>query len=147
MELIISVEIYIIEIIHIIKSCILAYFVKEAGIVMKIRKWDIVMADLSGAAYSEQDKKRPVLIIQNDIGNYHSPTTIVVPLSSKIKNVKMPTHTIITPEDMTGLHTETMVLCEQVRTIDKKRIIFKIGRLSNSAAIQRVTEANMFNFL
>ena len=113
---------------------------------MEIKKWDIVMADLSGAAFSEQGKERPVLVLQNNIGNKFSPTTIVVPMSTKCKKTNMPTHAFIQVSDTDGMREDSMVLCEQVRTIDKKRILFKIGSLLNPVKMNEVVRANMANF-
>lgn len=95
---------------------------------MEIKRYDIVQADLSGSVGSEQGGIRPVLAIQNDIGNLYSPTTIVMPFSTKIqKNPKQPTHTIIKKSLATGLKADSIVLGEQMRVISNQRIIKKIG--------------------
>lgn len=93
---------------------------------MKIKRGEVYLADLSDASGSEQGKVRPVVIIQNNRGNKYSPTTIVACLSSKI-NTKhhLPTHHLL-PEGI-GLKCKSMVMCEQIRVIDKSRLLKKIG--------------------
>ena len=112
---------------------------------MKIQRGDIVLADLTNAAYCEQGKMRPVIVIQNDVGNMYSPTTIIVPLTSHIKKVDQPTHTIITKEDATGLKSDSMVMCEQVRTIDKRRITVKVGKVTSENAMKAIFNAYFAN--
>ncbi len=68
---------------------------EKGGCDMEVKRYDIVQADLSGTVGSEQGGIRPVLVIQNDVGNLHSSTTIVMPFSTKIKNPNQPTHTLI----------------------------------------------------
>lgn len=91
---------------------------------MEYRRGDIVLADLGSAVGSEQGGIRPVLITQNDIGNKHSPTIIIAPITSKIKR-PMPTHIKIGCE--CGLECPSTALFEQTRTIDKCRVIKYIG--------------------
>ena len=96
---------------------------------MKVKKGEIYLADLSDASGSEQGKVRPVLIIQNNRGNKHSPTTIVACLSSKIYTKHhLPTHHLL-PEGI-GLKYKSMVMCEQIRVIDKNRLQKKIATVS-----------------
>ena len=85
-----------------------------------IRRGDIFLADLDPIRGSEQGGTRPVLVIQNNVGNRHSPTVIVAPITSEIKKCDLPTHIALPPE--LGLPEESMVLLEQVRTIDKSRL-------------------------
>lgn len=113
---------------------------------MEVKRGDIVLADLSGAAFSEQGKERPVLIVQNDIGNTYSPTTIVVPLTTTTKKKDLITHTFIEKENTQGLKTDSMALCEQVRTIDKKRIKSILGRVSNPNTMKEVFRSYLANF-
>ena len=96
-----------------------------------------------GAAFSEQGK-RPVLIVQNDIGNKYSPTT-VVPLTTTTKRNQI-THAVIEKENTQGLKTDSMALCEQVRTIDKRRIKSRLGRISNPNTMKEVFHAYLANF-
>lgn len=101
---------------------------------MEIRRYDIVQADLSGTVGSEQGGVRPVLIIQNDIGNTYSPTTIVMPFSTKtFKNPNQPTHTLIRSCAGTGLKEDSVLLGEQMRVISNQRIKKKIGRITDES--------------
>ena len=113
---------------------------------MDIRKYDIVQADLGNTTIgSEQGGIRPVLIIQNDTGNIFSTTTIVIPLSSKLKSLHQPTHTLIRKSNDTGLKADSVLLGEQMRVISNQRIIKKIGTVTNKIEqkeIRRVYEAN-----
>lgn len=113
---------------------------------MDIKRYDIVQADLSGSIGSEQGGIRPVLIIQNDVGNTCSPTTIVMPMSTKVyKNPNQPTHTLIKKSANTGLKTDSMLLGEQIRVISNRRILRKIGAVTDEKEkkeIRRVYNAN-----
>jgi mRNA interferase MazF len=91
-----------------------------------VKRGDIFYADLSPVIGSEQGGVRPVLVIQNDIGNKYSPTIIVSAITSQINKAKLPTHIEITAPDF-GLPKDSVVLLEQIRTIDKKRLREKIG--------------------
>ncbi len=95
---------------------------------MIVKRGDIYYADLSPVVGSEQGGIRPVLIIQNDVGNKYSPTVIAAAITSQINKAKMPTHIELLAKDY-GLHKDSVILTEQVRTIDKKRLREKIGRL------------------
>lgn len=77
---------------------------------------------------SEQNKVRPVLVIQNDVGNRHSPTTIVAVISSKLKATHLPTHIAI--DDNCGLKYKSQIELEQIKTIDKRRLTQRIGKIS-----------------
>ena len=94
----------------------------------EIKRGDIYFADLNPIRGSEQGGIRPVLVIQNDKGNKHSPTIIIAPVTSSLEKVKLPTHVEIFGE---GLSKNSIVLLEQIRTIDKCRITDHIGRLDN----------------
>ena len=91
---------------------------------MTIMRGDIYYADLSPVIGSEQGGYRPVLILQNNKGNKFSTTVIVAPISSKVQKNKIPTHVLIENEK---LERKSIVLLEQIRTIDKKRIFDKVG--------------------
>lgn len=96
---------------------------------MKIKRGEVYLADLSDSSGSEQGKVRPVVIIQNNRGNKHSPTTIVACLSSKIYTKHhLPTHHLL--PDGIGLKYKSMVMCEQIRVIDKSRLQNKIATVS-----------------
>lgn len=112
---------------------------------MDIRRYDIVQADLGQVIGSEQGGIRPVLIIQNDVGNIYSCTTIIMPLSSKLKSLNQPTHTLIKRSIDTGLKTDSVLLGEQMRVISSQRIIKKIGTVTDETEreeIRRVYQAN-----
>ena len=113
---------------------------------MDFKRYDIVQADLSGTVGSEQGGIRPVLIIQKEIGNLHSPTTIVMPFSTKTyKNPNQPTHTLIKKSADTGLREDSILLGEQMRVISSKRIKKKIGTVTSASErneIRRVYDAN-----
>lgn len=119
---------------------------QKGGCDMEVKRYDIVQADLSGTIGSEQGGIRPVLIIQNDIGNLHSPTTIVMPFSTKVfKNPNQPTHTLIRKSAETGLKMDSVLLGEQMRVISNQRIKKKIGTVTNERErneIRRVYNAN-----
>ena len=91
-----------------------------------VKRGDIFYADLNPVIGSEQGDVRPVLIVQNDMGNKHSPTVVIVPLTSR-KKAFLPTHVRITPTG--GLIADSVALCEQIRTIDGRRLDGFIGRI------------------
>lgn len=97
---------------------------------MIVKRGDIYYADLSPVVGSEQGGIRPVVIIQNDIGNKYSPTVIVAAITSQINKAKLPTHVEISSIDY-GLNKDSVVLLEQIRTLDKKRLKEKIGRMKD----------------
>ncbi len=97
---------------------------------MIVKRGDIFYADLSPVVGSEQGGTRPVLVVQNDIGNKYSPTVIVSAITSQINKAKLPTHIEISAEEY-GLAKDSVILLEQIRTIDKKRLREKIGFLSD----------------
>lgn len=97
---------------------------------MIVKRGDLYYADLSPVIGSEQGGVRPVLIIQNDVGNKYSPTVIVAAITSQINKAKLPTHIEITAQDF-GLPKDSVVLLEQIRTIDKKRLREKIGKFDD----------------
>jgi mRNA interferase MazF len=110
---------------------------------MIIKKGDIYYADLSGGIGSEQFGQRPVLVIQNDVGNKYSPTTIVAAITTHEKKLDLPTHVLL--NENCGLKQRSIVMLEQVRTIDKSRLKKKIGRC-NSTIINKVNEAIKMSF-
>ena len=98
---------------------------------MSIKRGDIFYADLSPVVGSEQGGLRPVLIVQNDVGNRYSPTVIAAAITSRVGKTKLPTHIDI-HADRVGLARDSVVLLEQIRTIDKKRLREKMGHLDES---------------
>ncbi len=97
---------------------------------MIVKRGEIYYADLSPVIGSEQGGVRPVLVVQNDVGNRYSPTVIAAAITSQINKAKMPTHIEIDAREY-GLSRDSVVLLEQVRTIDKKRLKEKIGHLDD----------------
>lgn len=95
---------------------------------MSVRRGDIYYADLSPVVGSEQGGMRPVLIVQNDVGNRYSPTVIAAAITSQKDKSRLPTHIQLHSGDC-GLSRDSIVLLEQIRTIDKKRLKEKMGRL------------------
>ena len=96
---------------------------------MKVKRGEIYLADLTDASGSEQSRVRPVVIIQNNLGNKHSPTTIVACLSSKVDTkAHLPTHYLIFNND--DLRYRSIVMCEQIKVIDKSRLLKKITKLN-----------------
>ena len=102
---------------------------------MMVRRGDIYYADLSPVVDSEQGGVRPVLIVQNDIGNRHSPTVIAAAITSQKDKAKLPTH-IPVSADSCGLTKDSIVLLEQIRTIDKRRLKDKMGTLDTGSMTQ-----------
>ena len=95
-----------------------------------MKRGDIYYADLSPVVGSEQGGIRPVLVIQNDIGNKYSPTVIAAAITSQINKAKMPTHIELAAKDY-GINKDSVILLEQIRTIDKRRLREKIGRIDD----------------
>ena len=105
---------------------------------MWVKRGDIFYADLSPVVGSEQSGIRPILIIQNDVGNKYSPTVIGVPITSKIK-VNMPTHIEIMGSKY-GLEKKSVILAEQIRTLDKSRLKEKVGNIDKKT-MEKVKKA------
>ena len=95
---------------------------------MNVKRGDIYYADLSPVVGSEQGGLRPVLIIQNDVGNRYSPTVIAAAITSRMGKNRLPTHIDI-HADKVGLAKDSVVLLEQIRTLDKRRLKEKMGHL------------------
>ena len=106
---------------------------------MIIRRGDIYYADLRPVVGSEQGGVRPVLIIQNDVGNRHSPTVICAAITSKMNKAKLPTHIELEAQRY-NLMKNSVVLLEQIRTIDKKRLREKISHIDTELMV-KVNEA------
>jgi mRNA interferase MazF len=95
----------------------------------KIRRGDIFFANLEPVTGSEQGDLRPVLVVQNEAGNIHSPTIVIVPITRNLRKAKIPTHVVIS--QMYGLESDCLALVEQIRTIDRSRFGRYIGRIGN----------------
>ncbi len=102
---------------------------------MIIKRGDMYYADLSPVVGSEQGGVRPVLIIQNDIGNKYSPTVIAAAITSQTNKNRLPTHIKLSSQTF-GLMKNSVVLTEQIRTIDKSRLMEKIGQVDDAVMSQ-----------
>ena len=111
---------------------------------MIVKRGDIYYADLSPVIGSEQGGIRPVLVVQNDVGNKYSPTVIAAAITSQINKAKLPTHIEVDAQSY-GLSKDSVILLEQVRTIDKKRLKEKIGRI-DPEMMDRVNDALSISF-
>ena len=109
-----------------------------------VKRGDIYYADLSPVVGSEQGGMRPVLIVQNDTGNKHSPTVIAAAITSQMNKTKLPTHIEITGRSF-GLTRDSVVLLEQIRTLDKHRLRERMGQLDGNL-MQRVDDAIAVSF-
>jgi mRNA interferase MazF len=109
-----------------------------------VKRGDIYYADLSPVVGSEQGGLRPVLIIQNDVGNRYSPTVIAAAITSRMGKTRLPTHIDIYA-DKAGLSKDSVILLEQIRTLDKRRLKEKMGHLDESV-MQRVDNAIAVSF-
>lgn len=104
----------------------------------EIKKGDIYYAMLNPVIGSEQDGKRPVVVIQNNLANKHSPTVIIAPITTILKKLYIPTHIVISKNNF--LKKDSIILVEQVRVIDKSRIITFLGKL-NEIQMRQVDKA------
>ena len=109
-----------------------------------VKRGDIFYADLSPVVGSEQGGVRPVLIVQNDTGNRHSPTVIAAAITSQTGKARLPTHIELSAKTY-GLPKDSVVLLEQIRTLDKKRLREHMGRLDETQ-MQRVDNAIAVSF-
>ena len=113
---------------------------------MTVRRGDIYYADLSPVVGSEQGGLRPVLIVQNDVGNKYSPTVIAAAITSQVGKNHLPTHIDVTADgsgkkpEGSGLAKDSVILLEQIRTIDKKRLREKMGHLDDDV-MKKVNDA------
>ena len=108
-----------------------------------IRRGDIFLADFGQTVGSEQNGVRPVLTVQNNVGNRHSPTIIVAPMTSKAKKMEQPTHVEI--GEQFGLNESSVILLEQIRTIDRGRIISYVGHVDGltMASVNRALRVSL----
>ena len=107
---------------------------------MVIKRGDMFYADLSPVVGSEQGGIRPVIIIQNDTGNKYSPTVIAAAITSQMGKAKLPTH-IELGSNENGLKSDSIVLAEQIRTIDKSRLKEKIGHIDDTKIMNEINNA------
>ena len=109
-----------------------------------VRRGDIYYADLSPVVGSEQGGVRPVLIVQNDTGNRHSPTVIAAAITSQLGKAKLPTHIALAAQG-SGLPKDSVILLEQIRTLDKRRLKDRMGEL-DEPSMTRVDHALQVSF-
>lgn len=102
---------------------------------MSIKRGEIYYAELNPVVGSEQGGTRPVLVIQNDIGNQYSPTTIIIAITSQISKAKLPTHVEVKSK-RSGLERDSVILAEQIRTIDKSRLKEKVAVLDEEVMLR-----------
>ena len=120
---------------YLLKLILKGISLKVSNVNLEVKRGDLYYADLSPVVGSEQGGVRPVLIIQNDIGNKYSPTVIIAAITSQINKAKLPTHIEISANEY-GLNKDSVILLEQIRTIDKKRIREKIGCLDSNVMLK-----------
>ncbi|MCR5121882.1 MAG: type II toxin-antitoxin system PemK/MazF family toxin [Ruminococcus sp.] len=111
---------------------------------MSVHRGEIYYADLSPVVGSEQGGIRPVLIVQNDVGNRHSPTVIAAAITSRRDKARLPTHITVTSGD-SGLAKDSIILLEQIRTLDKRRLRERMGEL-DTASMDKVDSALSVSF-
>ena len=114
---------------------------------IQISKNDVIRVDLSGGLDSEQGGIRYAVVLQNDKGNRFSSSTIIVPMTTKMKKADLPTHTIIKKDNENGLKADSMFLGEQIRVISKKRILGRVGRITNTMILNNMRRAYEANFM
>ena len=113
---------------------------------MTVNMFDVFLVNLSETeAVNVQKGIRPCIIIQNDVGNKYSPTVIVIPITKEIKKLEQPTHYLIHRNKENGLKCNSMVLGEQVRVVDKTRLVEKIGRIDNEKEQNGILNAYLAN--
>ncbi len=106
---------------------------------VQFKKYDVLYANFDGNVGSEQGETRPAIVIQNNVGNKYSPTLIVLKMTSEYKKEDLPTHLLIEANNENGLRHDSMLLAEQIMTIDKIRVLDKVGRI-----IDRETQREVF---
>lgn len=111
---------------------------------LSIKRGEIYYADLSPVVGSEQGGVRPVLIVQNDVGNKHSPTVIAAAITSQKEKAKLPTHISLNAQRC-GLSKDSVVLLEQIRTIDKRRLKERMGEI-DSGSMNKINTALSISF-
>lgn len=111
---------------------------------MSVKRGEIYYADLSPVVGSEQGGIRPVLIVQNDVGNRHSPTVIAAAITSQTEKAKLPTHISLNAQTC-GLSKDSVVLLEQIRTIDKRRLKERMGEI-DSTSMRKINNALTISF-
>ena len=111
---------------------------------VSIHKGDVLLVDFKKNEGSEQNGIRPAIVVQNDTGNFLSPTTIVCPLTTQEKRMDV-THVVLLPEDC-GILQPSVVLCEQIRVIDKSRIRRRVGHVASPNKLEAIEKKIMLSF-
>ena len=112
-----------------------------------VRRFDVVLVDFGVEMIKgEQAGVRPAIVVQNDIGNVHSPTTIVIPLTKNIKKLSQPTHTLIEKDKSNGLSCDSVMLAEAIRQVSKGRIRGILGTIIKDNVKNEIREALYANF-
>ena len=111
-----------------------------------IRKNDVIVVNLSGAIGSEQKHTRIAVVIQNNNGNKHSPTTLIMPFTHVLKGLHIPTHSLVKKSEENGLNVDSMLLGEQMRCISEERIIKKIGHITDENVLNEIRRVYYANF-
>lgn len=125
----------------------MSYIRRKGGCVLKgIFKGDVVKADFSGSIGSEQKKIRLAVVVQNNMGNLHSDTTIVIPMTHVLKSLHIPTHALIKKNRDNGLKVDSMLLGEQIRVISEQRIIEKVGSIKDEESLSLIRKVYLANF-
>lgn len=115
--------------------------------IQKLKRYDVILVNFGyDVVGSEQGKVRPAVIIQNDTGNYFSNTTIVAPLTSKLKHLNQPTHTLIKKGKEKGLEKDSMLMVECMRQVSENRIVKRLGKISNKEEQKKIREVYMASF-
>ena len=109
-----------------------------------MKRGDICLVDLANNMGSEQGGIRPAVIVQNDVGNNFSPTTLICPLTSKTKQMDT-THVVLSPKEAAVIK-DSVVLCEQARVIDKQRIKKKLGKIESQMKIEEINRRIAISF-
>lgn len=112
---------------------------------LQVKRYDVLLVDFGDTIESEQSGIRPSIVVQNDIGNYYSSTTIVIPLTKEHKNLNQPTHTLIRHGVNNGLMYDSVALAECMRQISKSRIIRYLGKITDNQEkneIRRIYESS-----
>lgn len=113
-----------------------------------VRRFDVVLVDFGVEKIKgEQAGVRPAIVVQNDIGNIHSPTTIVIPLTKNIKKLSQPTHTLIAKDEKNGLSCDSVMLAEAIRQVSKGRIKGILGSITRDNVKMEIKEALYANFM
>ena len=116
------------------------------GMKQTIKKFDVVLVDFGVNVGSEQEGERPAIVVQNDIGNYHSPTTLVMPCTTAKGKHRIPTHTPIRKGRGTGLKENSIVLGECIRQVSEERIIKLLGRITDEKEQFAIKEVYFSNW-